>query len=278
MSAGEKRGKQGKIGIFDSGFGGLHTLRGIRTRLPTYDYLYLGDSARAPYGPRTADEIRTFSIEALEFLFAHGCELVIFACNTASSDALHSIQETYLPQHFPDKKVLGVLIPLSEEAVAVTMNKRIGIIATEGTVGSGAFVREIHKLDPSIEVFQQAAPKLVPLIEVGTNDSPEMQSALLEYLEPLMKESIDTLILGCTHYGFAIDAIRDVVGTEIKVVSESHAVPSKLVEYLERHRDLDARLARAGTVEFFTTGEVERFNSIGSVFLGQPLKSERVVL
>jgi glutamate racemase len=269
---------QGKIGIFDSGFGGLHTLRPLVDALPAYDYVYLGDSARAPYGPRTSAEVYAFSVQAVDFLFARGCELVIFACNTASSVALRKIQRGYLPAHYPDKKVLGVSVPLAEAAAATTARKRVGVIATEGTVRSGVFDREIRKLDPSIEVFQQAAPRLVTLIEAGAHGSEAVRAALAEYLGPLLGASVDTLILGCTHYGLVIDAIRSMVGPRIAVVSESQAEPRALAAYLARHRDIDARLSRGGTIDFYSTDATGRFDELGSVFFGRPIKAQKINL
>ena len=265
-----------RIGVFDSGFGGLHTLRALRDSLPEYNYLYLADSARAPYGPRPAEEIRAFSAEALEYLFHNGCELVIFACNTASSDALRFLQQNYLPRAFPKCRVLGVLIPLSELAAQSTLTKRIGVLATEGTVRSDAFVRELGKLDAQIQVFQEAAPGLVPLIESGGHASPEMRSLLELHLRPLIDASIDTLILGCTHYGFAIEAIRAIVGPDVSIVSDADAVPSSLHSYLARHTDLNAMLSRDGTLECYTTGDPLRFDEIGSGFFGSPLQASRV--
>lgn len=266
------------IGVFDSGFGGLHTLRALVGALPSYDYLYLGDSARAPYGPRPAGEIREFSEQALDYLFAHGCELAIFACNTASSDALRFLQRTYMPEKHPDKKVLGVLIPLSEAAVSMTRSQRIGVIATAGTVASGAFVRELTKLDPSLHIFQEPAPRLVPLIEAGGHASAELSEAIAGYLRPLLAASIDTLILGCTHYGFAIREFRRLAGPDVAVISEGEAVPDSLRSYLARHEECAKRLSHGGTATFCTTGETERFDALGSAFFGSPVSSARISL
>ena len=188
------------IGLFDSGFGGLYILRGIVKELPQYSYIYLGDSARAPYGPRSNEEVYAFTKQGVEFLFENGANLVVLACNTASSEALRKIQHEY---HRDDtQKVLGVLIPFAEAAVRQTVNKRIGILATEGTVQSGAFEREIKKIDPQITVFQQACPLLVPLVEAGEQDSENADVLIRKYLKPILAEDIDTLVLGCTHYGF----------------------------------------------------------------------------
>jgi len=270
--------RAGKIGVFDSGFGGLHTLRDLVGALPQYDYVYLGDSARAPYGPRTYEEVYTFSTQALDFLFAHGCEIVVFACNTASSVALRRIQQEYMPARHPDKKVLGVSIPLAETAVATTKTKRIGVIATQGTVGSRVFVREIHKLDPSIQVFQQAAARLVTMIEAGEHASPDIREALAVYLRPLLDSSIDTLILGCTHYGLIADTIQSVVGADVNVISESQAEPQALARYLANHPDIDASLSKSGSRSFYSTDTTDTFDALGSIFFGSPIRAEKIYL
>jgi glutamate racemase len=270
--------KMGRIGVFDSGFGGLNTLRHLRERLPAYDYAYLGDSARAPYGPRMRDEVYQFGKQAVDFLFAQECELVVFACNTASSDALRKIQQEYLPIKYPGKRVLGVSIPLSEMAASTTVNKKIGILATEGTVRSGVFMRELHKLDPVIEVFQEASPLLVPLIERGLHQSAEARTLLEAYLRPLIDANIDTLILGCTHYGFLIGVVRAIVGPAITVVSEVGAVPPALESYLVRHADLEAALSRGGTADFYTTDTTGRFDELGSAFFGSSIHAQAIVL
>ncbi len=268
----------GKIGVFDSGFGGLNTLRHLVDALPAYDYVYLGDSARAPYGPRSSEEIRLFATQAVDFLFAEGCELIIFACNTASSDALRYIQQEYLAARYPGKRVLGVLIPLSEAAVAITRSKRIGVLATEGTVRSGAFVREITKLDPSISVVQESAPLLASLVESGDHESEEASALIAGYLQPLIESEIDTLILGCTHYGFIIDDIRKRMGSVVMVISESPAVPEALAKYLERHAEFAQRLSRGATQKFYTTDTNGRFDALGSVFFGAPIVATNVTL
>jgi glutamate racemase len=266
------------IGVFDSGFGGLNTLRHLVAKLPAYDYLYLADSARAPYGPRTPDEIYAFSKQALDFLFARGAEIVIFACNTASSDALHLIQTQFLPVAYPGKKVLGVLIPLSEVAVGTTRNKKVGVLATTGTVRSGAFLREIGKLDLSVEIFQQAAPLLVPLIEAGEYQSANIDNTLEVYLRPLIGNGVDTIVLGCTHYDFLKGKIERITGPDIRIVSEGAIVAEKFADYLRRHPEIEGELARAGKRDFYTTGGVERFDTLGSAFFGAVIASSRASL
>ncbi len=264
------------IGLFDSGFGGLHVLRGIVKSLPEYGYIYLGDSARAPYGPRSSDEVYQFTKQGVEFLFAHGAELVVLACNTASSEALRKLQADYRTD--PNKKVLGVLIPFAEAAVTRTKNKNVGVMATEGTVRSGSFSREITKIDPEIKVFQQACPLLVPLVEAGTQDSEEAEALVREYVTPLLEKNIDTLVLGCTHYGILEEKIRSVVGPDINIISDRDVMPEGLERYLERHPEIKARLQRTGTINFYCTGDKAPFETLGSVFFGKRIQAERVEL
>jgi glutamate racemase len=192
--------------------------------------------------------------------------------------ALRKIQQEYLPLKYPDKKVLGVTIPLAEATANVTKNKRVGVIATEATVNSNVFVRELGKLDPSTQVFQRAAPRLVTLVETGKQDSDELRDVLNEYIKPLLDHSIDTLILGCTHYGLIADTIRSVVGPRIAVVSESAAEPRALAAYLARHGAIDAQLSRGGTVEFYSTNRTEKFDALGSIFFRRPVTSQKVSL
>jgi len=264
------------IGFFDSGFGGLHVLRGITKRLPGYDYIYLGDSARAPYGPRTSGEVYKYTKQGVGFLFDRGAELVVLACNTASSEALRKIQQEYLREK-SSKKVLGVLIPFAEAAAACTKNKRVGVMATEGTVRSGSFPREITKVDGGITVFQQACPLLVPLVEAGKQDSKEADALIRDYTAPLLKENIDTLVLGCTHYGILEEKIRVCVGDGIHIVSERDVVSESLAAYLKRHTELEMR-EKNGTVHFYCTGERERFETLGGVFFGKEIQAEQVTL
>lgn len=272
------KNKQKNIGVFDSGSGGIDILRGIIKELPSYDYLYLGDTARTPYGTRSKEVVYEFTKQAVDFMFANNCELVIFACNTASSDALRKIQQEYLPKHYPDKKVLGVLIPAAEEAVTKTKNKKIGVIATERTVQSGAFVRELTKIEPKIKVFQNPSPLLVPIIEEGEQDSKIMKMILENYLNPLKTKGIDTLILGCTHYGIVEKQIKKIVGPDITVISEAKIVPKKLINYLRRHPEIDKRLGKNSKVNFYTTDLTQKFVLLGSKFFGKKIKALKVSL
>lgn len=256
------------IGVFDSGFGGLTLLRDMVRVLPQYDYLYLGDTARAPYGTRSPEIVRAFTKEAVDFLYREGCQLVILACNTASSEALREMQQNYVPRTYPNRRILGVLVPAAQDAVAKTKNNRIGVIATEGTVLSRAYERELKKLNPDVEVFQRACPLLVPLIEAG-EDNPVLTSLLLQrYLTPLLERDIDTLILGCTHYGIIEQAVQNMVGTNVAVIGSGTAVAPKLANYLARHPELEKDITQGGTSTFCTTDLTEKFARLGSRFYG----------
>lgn len=262
------------IGIFDSGFGGLFVFRHIAARLPQYDYIYLGDTARAPYGERPQEEVYRFTREAVDFLKREGAGLIILACNTASSDALRRIQGEESARG--TNTVLGVLIPAVEAAVHATQSKHIGIIATTGTVASGKYIRELAKLDSTLSVHQSAAPLLVPMIEAGDHNEKLVQTTLHQYLEPLLKENIDVLVLGCTHYGILKDTISKIVGPEITIIASEDVVPLKLEDYLARHSDIATTLTRRGARRFLTTGDTERFDRLGSEFFGQEIKTEQV--
>ena len=267
---------KGKIGVFDSGFGGLSILKEIVEVLPQYDYVYLGDSARAPYGPRSQDEVLKFTTEGVEFLFSYGAEIVILACNTASSEALRKIQQEYLPAKYPTRRVLGMIFPACEEAVLRTQNKKVGVLGTDATISSHAFKRELEKLDSQIEVHEVAAPLLVPLVEMGEEKSESAKNLISKYLAEL-PEAIDTLVLGCTHYGFLVDDIRKAMPTA-RVISEGDVVGGKLRDYLFRHTEIEGRLSKNHSLDFLTTGEVNIFDSHGSRFFGTEIKSQKVNL
>lgn len=266
------------IGIFDSGFGGMDVLRGIVKKMPNYNYFYLGDTARTPYGTRSKETIYEFTKQAVNFMFKNGCEIIILACNTASSDALRKIQKIYLPRYHPNKKVLGVLIPAAEEAVITTKNNKIGIIATEGTVTSNSFARELSKLNPRIKVFQKACPLLVPLVEEGEQDSKFARVILEKYIKSLEKKNIDTLILGCTHYGILERQIKSIIGCKTKIVSESKIVPLKLENYLVRHPEVEKKLGKNRIIRFYTTDLTPKFTLLGSKFFGQKIKARKISL
>jgi glutamate racemase len=266
------------IGIFDSGFGGLNIMRGILKELPDYDFIYLGDTARVPYGNRSKDIVYEFTKQAVNFLFTKNCELIILACNTASSDALRKIQQEYLPKRYPNKKVLGVLIPASEYAAIKTKNGRVGVIATEGTVKSGAFKRELLKLNSNIKIFQNACPLLVPIIEAGEQNSEMAEIMLRKYLKPLLIKNIDTLILGCTHYGILESKVKKIVGKKVTVISEANVVAKKLKNYLSRHPEIENKLSKNSKYIFYTTDVTDKFTSLGGKFLGRKIRVEKVTM
>ena len=271
-------GKTKTIGVFDSGFGGLEILREIINKLPEYDYIYFGDTARSPYGSRSQELVYNFTLEAVKFLFNQNCQLIILACNTASSTALRRIQREYLPNNYPNRKILGVIIPVAEAAVEKTLNNQIGVIGTESTVDSAAFKREIKKLNPKIEVFQKACPLLVPIIEAGEKNSKITEFALRKYLNPLIRKNIDTLVLGCTHYGLLKEEIKKVIGDNINIVSEGKIVAEKLEDYLNRHPEIEKNLSKNSAIKFLTTDLTEKFKILGSQFFGKKIFPEKVNL
>lgn len=255
-----------KIGIFDSGLGGLLITRALTERLPEYDYIYLGDTARVPYGNRSQETIYEFTRQAVKYLFDQDCALVILACNTASAEALRRIQREYLPSQYPDRRVLGVLIPAAEEAVRVTQGGKIGVLGTNSTVNSGAFDREIHKLAPAAEVYQQAAPLLVPLIE---NDGTKWASPIVdEYLAPLLRANIDTLVLGCTHYPILKEMFRSKVGERVHVICQDEIIPAKLEDYLQRHPEFKTRLSKSSNRTYFVTDQTESTQKLARQLFG----------
>lgn len=266
------------IGVFDSGFGGLSILRGMVKELPEYDFVYLGDTARVPYGTRSPEVVYEFTRQTVEFLFKKNCGLVILACNTASSDALRKIQREYLPKHFPERNVLGVLIPAVEEAAAKTRNKKVGVMATSGTVASGSFIREFSKLDPQIRVFQNACPLLVPLVEAGEERSLAAEYFLKQYLKPILAKRVDTIILGCTHYGLLEPKIRKLVGRKVHIVSESRIIGEKLRDYLARHPKRERMLRKGNARTFCSTDITEHFETLGKRFFGKAIRVEKVEL
>lgn len=266
------------IGVFDSGFGGLVVLREFLQVLPQYDYLYLGDNARIPYGTRSDRVVLRFTEQALNYLFGQGCRLIILACHTASAKALRTVQQVYLPARYAGHRVLGVLIPTVEEALAQSRARRIGVIATEGTVSSLSFELELKKLDPEVEVFQQACPLLVPLIEEGEQEWEGTALILRRYLEPLQVARVDTLILGCTHYSILKNQVKAIMGDGVSLICSGQVTAEKLVDYLRRHPEIESRLSRGEGRRYLTTDLTPRFQQLASLFMGQPIDSEVVEL
>ena len=268
------------IGVFDSGCGGLSVLRELVRKLPNYRYAYLGDNARAPYGSRSDEEIYCFTREGVEFLFGRGAELVILACNTASAGALRKIQQELLPKKYPTKRVLGVVIPTAEEIVAKSASGSVGILATEATVRSGAYAREVQKLDHRVKVYQESCPRLVPMIEMGVVDGEGFLRAVRVHVKNLLsrRPKIDTVVLGCTHYALAQDVITSHFPRPITLMAQGELVAKKLGDYLKRHPELEQRLARGGEREFFSTERSTRVDRLGTLFYGAPIEFKKAKL
>ncbi len=273
------------IGVFDSGFGGLAVLRELVRALPNYRYGYLGDNAQAPYGSRSEEEIFRFTRAGVEHLFGRGAELVILACNTASAGALRRIQQEVLPlyQQKPfdaaqGKRVLGIIIPTAEEIVAKSKSGAVGILATEATVRSGAYAREIQKLSPKMKIYQEACPRLVPMIEMGAMDGEGFGRAAKAHVKNLLsrRPKIDTVVLGSTHYAAAREHIAAHFPRKVALVSQGELVAKKLGEYLKRHPELEVRLARGGGRAFFSTERSDRVDRLGSLFYGAPIEFKKV--
>ena len=268
------------IGIFDSGYGGLTILSDIQKRLPQYDFLYLGDNARAPYGTRSFDVVYEFTIEAVEELFSRGCELVILACNTASAKALRTIQQNDLPLIAPNKRVLGVIRPSTEIIGEFSKTNHVGILATEGTVKSDSYPIEIKKFSPNTIVTQLACSMWVPLIENSRHTSIAGQLFIKEDVEKLISNDpeIDVIILGCTHYPILKSFIESIIPSNIKVIAQGPIIAEKLENYLERHPELEAKCSKSGQVSFLTTENSDDFDKKASLFLGAQIKSQHIKL
>ena len=259
----------GPIGIFDSGYGGLTILHGIRQLLPQYDYIFLGANARSPDGPRSFDAVYHFTRQAVVKLFELGCHLIIIGCNTASAKALRSIQQHDLPQLDPKRRVLGVIRPTAEVIGKITRNNHVGIVATEGTIRSHSYDMEIAKLWPNIKVSGQACPFWVPLIEYNEADSPGADYFVKKRLDQLMQKDplIDTLILGCTHYPILLPKIVKYVSPEVRIVPQGEYVASSLKDYLRRHPEMEARCTKGGHVDYYTTENPQRFKEGARIFI-----------
>lgn len=270
----------GPIGVFDSGYGGLTILKEIRERLPQYDYIYLGDNARNPYGTRSFDVVYEFTREAVEALFARGCHLVILACNTASAKALRSIQMNDLPSWDPTRRVLGVIIPTVEALSSITKNGNIGVLGTPGTISSGTYDIEIAKFFPQYRTVSVACPMWVPLVENREYDAPGADYFVEKYVEELFSQEpeIDTIILGCTHYPLLIDKIRRQVDGRAAIITQGELVAASLEDYLKRHPEMDSKCTRGGSCTYLTTENPERFTSLAGTFLNTPLKAEHITL
>ncbi|MBQ1988101.1 MAG: glutamate racemase [Muribaculaceae bacterium] len=270
----------GPIGIFDSGYGGLTILNAIRNRLPQYDYLYLGDNARAPYGPRSFNIVYRFTLEAVKYLFEQGCNLVILACNTASAKALRTIQQNDLPNIDPSKRVLGVIRPTVEKIGEISKTGNIGILGTAGTVQSQSYDIEIEKLHPSFKVFSQSCPLWVPLVENLEAHNEGADYFVEKYINQLLTQSsdIDSIILGCTHYPILIDKIKKFTPQHINIVEQGGIVADSLADYLSRHPEMDIRCSKNGECTYLTTEDEDKFNNMASVFLNEQINSKHINL
>lgn len=277
---GNKAQTPGPIGIFDSGYGGLTIYREIQELLPQYDYLYLGDNARTPYGTRSFDVVYDFTRECVKHLFAQGCHLVILACNTASAKALRSIQQNDLPVIAPSRRVLGIIRPTVETIGDATQTRHVGVLATEGTIKSNSYPLEIKKLFPDIVVTGEACPMWVPLVETCEHKSPGADYFIQRHVESLLAKdsAIDTIILGCTHYPMLIDKIKEYVPQGIKVLTQGAAVAASLKDYLHRHPEIDALCSKGGSKVFCTTESDNRFREQASRYLEQLITVEHVTL
>lgn len=276
-----------KIGVFDSGLGGLFVLRALAREMPEYDYVYLGDTQRVPYGNRSRETIFKFLEEAVEALFKKDCGLVVVACNTASAEALRKIQQEYLPRNakrYPGRRVLGVIIPTAEVALAGKNSQppRIGVLATQATVRSGTYERELKKIDPRAQIFQQAAPLLVPLIE---NDGARWAEPIVRaYLAPLLRKKIDTLILGCTHYPALKGMIKKIAGeygkgaAAIRIISQDEIIPGKLKNYLKRHPEINKTLKKNHKRELLVTDITPAYEQLAREWFGKNVRLRKAIV
>jgi glutamate racemase len=264
------------IGIFDSGIGGLTVFREIANLLPQYDYVYLGDNARAPYGNRSFNTIHQYTWECVQELFDMGCPLVILACNTASAKALRTIQQQDLKNVDPTKRVLGVIRPTAEVVGNYTQTKNIGVLGTKGTVQSGSYLLEIAHFFPDVAVHQQSCPLWVPLIENGEHDKPGSDYFVKKYLDQLLAQSadIDTVLLACTHYPLLQQKIEAYLPDHIRVISQGEIVAKSLVDYLDRHPEIESKLSKTGDKRFFTTSDdTLDFDNLATSFFSEPVRS-----
>lgn len=270
----------GPIGVFDSGYGGLTILSKIREALPEYDYIYLGDNARSPYGTRSFDIVYEFTLQAVNKLFDMGCHLVILACNTASAKALRSIQINDLPRIDPQRRVLGVIRPTVECIGNITKNRHVGVLATVGTIKSESYPLEIHKLFPDIQIQGEACPMWVPLVENNEANSDGADYFIKKYINNLLRKDtqIDTVILGCTHYPLLLPKIKEIISKDMQVVAQGEYVADSLRNYLFRHPEIDRKCTKSGKCTFYTTEAEEKFIESASIFLNQNISVQRISL
>lgn len=268
------------IGVFDSGYGGLTVFKSIVNKLPNYDYLYLGDNARSPYGDHSFDTVYKYTLECVEWLFAQGCPLVILACNTASAKALRTIQQVDIPKKYPNKRVLGVIRPTAEIIGEFTQRKNIGIMGTRGTITSESYPIEINKFFPDLEVHQQSCPMWVPLIENNEHLSEGADFFVKKYINQLLAQSneLDCILLACTHYPLLLPKISKYLPKNIKLLTQGEIVANSLADYLKRHNEIDLQLTKNSHKTFYTTGEVAVFDENASLFMGQTVKATKIII
>lgn len=268
----------GAIGVFDSGYGGLTVFRSIANRLPQYNYIYLGDNARSPYGDHSFETVYQYTLECVEWLFAQGCQLVILACNTASAKALRTIQQKVLPVKYPNHRVLGVIRPTAEVVGQYSRSGHIGVMGTRGTVNSGSYLLEINKFFPEVKVVQQSCPMWVPLVENNEHLNEGADYFVKKYTEELLAQDadIDCVLLACTHYPLLMDKIQGFLPGEVKLLGQGEIVAESLSVYLSNHPEIERNVLSEGKKWFYTSGDTERFDRQASVFFGESVKSSRI--
>lgn len=272
--------KPGPIGVFDSGYGGLTILSEIKKLLPEYDYIYLGDNARAPYGSRSFELIYEFTLQAVKWLFSQGCQLVIIACNTASAKALRTIQQNDLPQIDPLKRVLGVIRPTAECVINISKTKHIAVLGTIGTILSESYEKEIERLEKNIKITTEACPMWVPLVENREYDKPGADYFVKQHIDSVLAKDkeIDTIILGCTHYPLLLDKIRNYTPEAVSLISQGEYVAKSLKDYLSRHQLMDSLCSKNNETRYCTTESAEIFESLASFLLDESIKANKVNL
>lgn len=268
------------IGVFDSGFGGLTILRDIRQRLPQYDYLFVGDNARAPYGTRSREIVYEFTLQAVKHLFSQGCHLVILACNTASAEALRTIQQQDLPTLAPDRRVLGVVRPTVERVGELSRTGHIGVFGTPGTIASRSYNIEIEGMYPGFKVHGHACPMWVPLVENRESEGDGADYFVKKDINQLMGEcpDIDTIILGCTHYPLLINKINRHKPQGVNIIQQGPIVADSLADYLQRHPEIECHCSRGGTCNYYTTEDPDHFSPLASIFVNEPVNAQRLIL
>lgn len=268
------------IGVFDSGYGGLTVFKSIAKQLPQYNYIYLGDNARSPYGDHSFETVYQYTLECVEWLFEQGCPLVILACNTASAKALRSIQQKVLPVKYPNHRVLGVIRPTAEVVGQYTSRRRIGVMGTRGTVNSNSYPMEINKFFPDIKVAQQACPMWVPLIENNEHLDPGADYFVQKYLDELLQKDadIDCILLACTHYPLLIPKLQAILPADIELLGQADIVANSLELYLQNHPEMAAKIAQQGSRRFFTSGDRQAFDQHASIFFGEEVSSDQMHL